>query len=296
MYPDWYVYLGRDGWIVGSWLNDPNPTNNPVGGSPRSREFMGREWMDLVANEIGAKGGSIKYSVEPAKPGEPDDEPPPIVLTMIHFMSDILNQRLTYVEPQKDEDEPDKKSDVKKERSKSDENSDADLTVLMRKAREGHLPWVLDLIERDADLEATDDLGCTALMHAAYAGHLEVVQALLEAGADPNRASNKGNTALMMAVQCPVAKQEHRAEVARALLSRKADPNIYNKNNQTALDLCDRPDQRVIYILREFGGCHYHELIPWYDNPWIKWPVGIVVSLGMMGLLFWLMFDYIKNF
>ncbi len=195
MYPEWYVHLGRDGWIVGYWLNDPNPANQP----PRPREFMGRDWMEKVSADIGAKGGYVKYSVEPGKRDEPGgDEPPPIVLTMIHFMSDTLNERLTYVEPpeNEDDDELDKKPHGAKEPAKTDENSDEDLTVLMRRAREGNLAWVLDLVERDADLEAADDRGCTALMHAAYAGHLEVVQALLEAGADPNRGSKKGNTAL----------------------------------------------------------------------------------------------------
>jgi len=300
MYPEWYVHLGRDGWIVGYWLNDPNPANQP----PRPIEFMGREWMEKVANEIGAKGGSVKYTVEPGQ-----GEPPPIVLHMIQFMSDTLNERLSYVEPEPEAEEKDKKNgEAKKEKDakgqgaakanegKASGDSDEDLTVLMRKARDGNVAWVADLIERGADLEATDDRGCTALMHAAYAGHLEVVQALLEAGADPNRGSKKGNTALMMAVQCPVQKQEQRAEIARALLARKADPNIVNKEKQTALDLCDRRDQRVIFILREFGGQHAYELEPWWDAPWFKYPVAGVFATGLLVLIFWLMFVAMQPF
>jgi hypothetical protein len=292
MYPEWYVHLGRDGWIVGYWLNDPNPANQP----PRPLEFMGREWMDKVANDIGAKGGSVKYSVEP---GEGD--PPPIVLTMIHFLSDTLNERLAYHEPGEDDGSIDKHAGKDKhaagaKQAAAGEDSDADMTVLMRKARDGNLAWVADLIERGADLESADDRGCTALMHAAYAGHLEVVQALLEAGADPNRGSKKGNTALMMAVQCPVQRQEHRAEVARVLLARKADPNVVNKEKQTALDLCDRRDQRVIFILREFGANHAHELEPWWDRPWVKYPVVGLFGLAACVALFWYLFAYVQAF
>jgi hypothetical protein len=271
MYPEWYVHLGRDGWIVGYWLNDPNPANQQ---SPRAREFMGREWMEAVAGEIGAKGGSVKYSVEGG-----EGEPPPIVLTMINFMSETLNERLEFVE-----------LDPANQPGKGGE-SDEDLTVLMRKAREGNLAWVQDVIERGGDLEATDGVGCTALMHAAYAGHLEIVQALLEAGADPNRGSKKGNTALMMAVQCPVQRhdqrQELRAEIARALLARRADPNVVNKEKQTALDLCDRNDQRVIFILREFDAQYASELEPWWDSPWFKYPVAGVFAVAFGVFLFW---------
>ena len=281
MYPDWYVYLGRDGRIAGCWLNDPNPANNPTGAAPRWREFTGHDWMELVANEIGAKGGSVKYSIEPG-----EGEPPAIVLTMIHFMSDTLSERLSFVE-QDPNGQP---------ASGEGDESDADLTVLMRKAREGNLPWVLDLIQRGADLEAADNVGCTALMHAAYAGHLEIVQALLEAGADPNRGSKKANTALMMAVQSAVHRQEHRAEIVRALLARKADPNVINKENQTALDLCDRRDQRVIYILREFDASHAYELEPWWDRPWVKYPLAGVFVAAVSGALFWMVFVYMPRF
>jgi hypothetical protein len=277
MYPEWYVYLGRDGWIVGYWLNDPNPANRPPDQPPRAVEFMGRDWMEKVANDIGAKGGSVKYSVEP---GEGD--PPYIVMTMINFMSETLNERLEFQEVDPQAGQPGKNAEG---------GSDEDLTVLMRKAREGNLAWVQDLIERSADLEASDNVGCTALMHAAYAGHLEIVQALLEAGADPDRTSNKGNTALMMAVQCPVQRhdqrQELRAEIARALLARKADPNVLNKDMQTALDLCERSDQRVIFILREFGAQQAYELEPWWDRPWFKYPVGVAFAVGLLVALFW---------
>jgi hypothetical protein len=279
MYPEWYVHLGRDGWIVAYWLNDPNPANQP----PPEIEFMGRAWMEKVAREINAKGGYVKYSVEPG-----EGELPPIVRTMINFMSDTLNERLSYVERDEKQDASSQAQQGAPKQAAASEDSEEDMTILMRRAREGNVAWVRDLIERGADLEATDGFGCTALAHAANAGHLEVVQALLEAGADPNHASRKGNTPLMMAVQCPtVQRQEHRAEVARALLAGKADPNVMNKRKETALDLADRRDQRVIFILREFGANHAHELIPWYDSPWFMYPAGAVVGLATAALIAW---------
>ncbi len=84
--------------------------------------------------------------------------------------------------------------------------------------------------------------------------------------------------------------------MARALLSRKADPNVVNKHRETALDLCDRPDQRVIFILREFGASHFHELEPWWDSPWFKYPVATLFGLGMCAVLGWLLFDFLKTF
>lgn len=254
-YATWAVHLGFDGWIYASCQNDLK----------LSGEVTGRQWMDMVANGIAAKGGLVRYSMD-----KKNATPPPIVQLMIDFMSEALDANLKYL-PDVDPPRP------------ADE--DQDLTVLMRKARDGEAIWVDDLLDRHVELEAEDDRGCTALMHAAIAGQFEILQRLLDSGADPNHHSKAGNTALMAAVQ----SQRSRSEIVRALLSHNSNPNVKNDKGQTALDLCPRTDQRTAQIIRGFGGRKATELRPLWESPWIKWPVVAIFSGGLAVGLWWLL-------
>ena len=251
----WYVFLGDDGWICVSRQNDPG----------RLWEYTGEEWMDLVANEVAAKGGSVDYTVDPSDQGE---LPPSIVQIMIDFMSTTLKTNLKFAPDVTPPSLPD----------------DADLTVLMRKARDGDEAWVKDLLKRKVELEAADDEGCTALMYAAHSGQFEVVKLLLHAGVNPNAQSVKGYSALTNALLAP----ENRTEIVRLLLSKNADPNLCTKKGKkTTLDLCHRADQRTAHILREYGGKRGTELRPWWDAPWFKWPVVVIVSSTVATLMGW---------
>jgi hypothetical protein len=253
-YATWAVHLGFDGWIYASCQQDLR----------LSGEVTGRQWMDMLANGIAAKGGMVRYSLD-----RKDEQPPPIVVQMIDFMSEALDANLKY-EPDVDPPIP---------------PDDPDLTVLMRKARDGDLFWVSDLLDRHVDMEMEDDVGCTALSHACYYGQLEIVQRLMEAGADPNHQSRNGNTALMMAVQ---NQQLNRSEICRALLSHGANPNAKNKKGQTALDLCPRGDQRTAQIIRGFKGKKAHELRPWYDSMWFMTVVGVLAAAAAIYFGVWL--------
>ena len=64
--------------------------------------------------------------------------------------------------------------------------------------------YVQDVLEeaKGEDVNAKDDqFGWTALMYAATNGHTTVVEVLLDKGADVNATDTKGRTALMLAVQ-----------------------------------------------------------------------------------------------
>ena len=57
------------------------------------------------------------------------------------------------------------------------------------------------LIDKKADVNATDQTGVTPLMLAAQSAKLDVVQLLLDRGADANKKDTKGQTALNYAQQ-----------------------------------------------------------------------------------------------
>ena len=57
-------------------------------------------------------------------------------------------------------------------------------TALMLSSVKGHLEVVRALLERGADINATDSMGATALTLSCAFGHLEVVRELCSKGAD----------------------------------------------------------------------------------------------------------------
>lgn len=92
--------------------------------------------------------------------------------------------------------------------------------VLMIAAHLGHVAIVDLLLDRGANLEATDDLGQTSLMIAARYGQPEVVGHLLDRGAEINAIDWSGQSALSNA-----AAAGHE-EIYRTLLSQGAQRNL----------------------------------------------------------------------
>lgn len=88
--------------------------------------------------------------------------------------------------------------------------------LLMIAARNGDSGLVGLLLDRGANLEATDDLGMTALIGAAGSGHIDIVRTLLDRGAKIDTRDWLRCTSLARA-----AAQGHR-DVVELLLSRGA--------------------------------------------------------------------------
>ncbi len=97
----------------------------------------------------------------------------------------------------------------------------------------GYLDIVKLLLDRGADIEATDDLGGRALMFAAHYGRIEVVSCLLDRGAEINAEDWAGQSALSHAVM------EGRDAVYALLRARGAERTILDaivKNDVEALE------------------------------------------------------------
>lgn len=103
----------------------------------------------------------------------------------------------------------------------------AGTTPLMTAAKEGRTDTASVLLEKGANVEAANFSGATPLMMAAAFGREGVVREILKHKPDVNRASLAGITALHLA-----AKRGAEA-VARLLLAAGADPNIRDKKGET---------------------------------------------------------------
>lgn len=101
-------------------------------------------------------------------------------------------------------------------------------------------PWVSTvkiLLAQGAELEARrDENGDTPLIAAAAFAETDVVALLLQRGADINATDNAGNTALMSAAcECAVATMNSAYDVVKVLLKKGADVNARSTDGATAL-------------------------------------------------------------
>jgi len=92
------------------------------------------------------------------------------------------------------------------------------------------------LLDRGADIEATDQYRGPPLVDAAAYAQTDVVILLLERGANLHVRDKYGNTALIAAsCECAVATMNSAYDVVRLLLEKGADVNAQSKEGTTAL-------------------------------------------------------------
>ena len=117
-----------------------------------------------------------------------------------------------------------------------DETNNIGYTILMYAVGYPELTKVVKvLIDKGADVNASDIKGNTALMNVAKGfGSIETMRILLDKGADVNAKDTDGNTALM------TTAISGRADIASLLLERGADVNAKNKVGETTLSMTNR--------------------------------------------------------
>ena len=103
------------------------------------------------------------------------------------------------------------------------------LTPLFHAVPKGHLEMCKLLIEKGADVKATDDIDATPLHNAAALGHIEICKLLLDKGADVNARDKWGVTPLHLA-----ASNGH-LPVCELLIARGADAKAADNNGLTVL-------------------------------------------------------------
>jgi ankyrin repeat protein len=101
------------------------------------------------------------------------------------------------------------------------------------------------LIERGANVNATNKLGQTALLIAGRKGRADVVKALVQAGADVNKADVNDCAPLSFAAS---------ASIATMLIERGANVNAVNRKGQAALlQAAQEGDADVVEVLLKAG-------------------------------------------
>jgi ankyrin repeat protein len=106
------------------------------------------------------------------------------------------------------------------------------------------------LIDRGADLNATDSAGVTALMWAIIGDHKqgELAEILVHSGADVNVADRIGQTALLLAAR------HGQEEIAKMLLDYGADVEPKDREGETALQNAAREGySKIVELLLESG-------------------------------------------
>ena len=135
---------------------------------------------------------------------------------------------------------------------------DADVTALMRAARDGERSNVTALLNQGVDINAKDSYGWTALIYASAKGDASIVKALLEKNADVNAKTPENYTALHAATG-----YGHKS-VVKLLLEKGADINVEQKSGATALTIAMlMHNSGIVEMLKKSGAIEpQHEVKP----------------------------------
>ena len=159
---------------------------------------------------------------------------------------------------------------------------DADVTALMRAARDGERQNLKALLGQGVDINAKDSYGWTALIYAAAKGDSSAVKALLDKGADLGNKTDTGHTALHVATQyghssvvkalvergadlnqkvdsgtttLMLAASSGKSDVVKYLLAKGVDVNASNDSGETALTFAQKTGKKdAAELIRKSGG------------------------------------------
>lgn len=121
--------------------------------------------------------------------------------------------------------------------------------ALAEAARHGLLAEVTRLLDAGTDVDARDESLVTPLMLACYAGRTSVAKLLVERGANVNATDAKGWTPLM-SLMGGLQREATIAAIVKLLLKAGADPSIRSPDGVTALDLArEKYGDRVCDLL-----------------------------------------------
>jgi len=129
-------------------------------------------------------------------------------------------------------------------------------TPLFMAAGKGQRDTVMLLLDKGADVNLRNKYnGATGLIIAAEEGHSEIVAALLNKGANINATANNGYTALMIAVQAG------KKDAAQTLVAHGADVNMVARNGWAALAIAEEKGyEEIAKLLRTSGAEGYRPI------------------------------------
>ena len=111
-------------------------------------------------------------------------------------------------------------------------------SILHRACFDRNYLLVVELVNRDIDINIRDKSEINALMIASNYGPISTVSFLLEKGADPN-SRNSGMSALAIAIQA-----DH-IDIASLLISEGANFKEIIYDNKIAFDFCGTGNERI---------------------------------------------------